>query len=374
MPFRNAETYFQDETFLRWVRADAAQEPGTWAALLAKYPGQTEALQQARYLFRELHRAETAHELPDAPARLAAAWEAIQQEIREEEPELAHETRRVSLGRWLAAACFLLGLGTLTWWGARKHEAAPETATVPRLSYRALVETVRQAQPLLETHNTSSVPQPIALPDGSRVQLSPGSRLSYPARFEGTRREVVLTGDAFFEIRKNSSKPFYVLANEVVTKVLGTSFRVRAYEADQNVVVTVKTGQVSVYARAVRTEATRPLTPTLVLTPNQRAVYQREAAQFRKDLIERPVLLNEDPAAEAFAFDDVPLTKVFDALERAYGVRMVYDREALRECTLTATFSDETLYERLDLLARTLGLRYEVVDAQIVFSGRGCSE
>lgn len=372
MPFHDAETYFGDETFLRWVRAPAAEEPHVWAELLAKYPDQAEELRQARYLFRELHRAEAQAETADESARLATAWAVIQREINSDEP--VRNPRWVPLRRWLAAACLLLGLSILAWWaGPPRAARVPLAEVAPKLSYRALVETARRTQPLLETHNTASIPQTIILSDGSEVRLSPDSRLSYPARFAGTRREVVLTGDAFFEIRKNPAKPFYVLANEVVTKVLGTSFRVRAYEADQNVVVTVKTGQVSVYARSTRSETARSLTPTLVLTPNQRAVYVRDLAQLRKDLIERPALLAEAPRPEAFAFDDSPVAVVFDALERAYGVRIVYDREALAACTLTATFSDETLYERLDLIARTLGLRYEVVDAQVVFSGHGCA-
>jgi transmembrane sensor len=369
MPFQDAEQYFQDSLFLRWVRATGPEEARFWNELLTKYPGQTDALRQARYLFREWERTERQYVLPDADDRLTAAWEAVQREIRAE----SRPARRLSWARWLAAASVVVALGSGLWsWQRLPREVPAGAGATPTLSYRALVETARQERALVETHNTSTTAQPIVLPDGSRVHLSPGSRLSYAARFEGPAREVFLTGDAFFEVRKNPAKPFFVYANEVVTKVLGTSFRVRAYDAARNVIVTVQTGQVSVYARRAGRDARPSLTPTLVLTPNQRAVYQRDVVQLHKDLIERPAPLVSPAELGRLVFEDTPVTTVFETLERTYGVQLVYDAVLLRECTLTATLSDESLYEKLNLICKTLGLRYEVVDAQVVITGPGC--
>jgi ferric-dicitrate binding protein FerR (iron transport regulator) len=370
MPFHDAETYFQDPLFLRWIRASGPEEASLWKRLLAKYSGQSDELRQARYLFREWERTERQHELPDAEARLATAWQVIQDGIRADSERPSF--RRIAWGRWLAAACAVLALGGWVWWQQPAQNPELTGGAAPKFSYRALLKTARQQQALLETHNTSSAPQTIVLPDGSEVRLSSGSRLSYPAQFDAPQREVFLTGDAFFEVRKNPAKPFFVYANEVVTKVLGTSFRVHAYDEARNVIVTVKTGQVSVYARTTSTRDPQTRTPTLVLTPNQRAVYLRDAVQLRKDLIEQPAPLVSPGELGRLVFEETPVTTVFEALERAYGVHIVYDAEALAECTLTATLNDESLYEKLDLISKTLGLRHEVMDAQIVITGRGC--
>jgi transmembrane sensor len=63
------------------------------------------------------------------------------------------------------------------------------------------------------------------LEDGTTVHLEKGSRLSFPVHFDPKKREVVLSGEAFFEVTENPSKPFYVYANELITRVLGTSFQ-----------------------------------------------------------------------------------------------------------------------------------------------------
>ncbi len=87
----------------------------------------------------------------------------------------------------------------------------------------------------------------MVLPDGSSVELAAGSRISYPNDFgSGNSRDIYLSGEAFFKIARNSGQPFRVFANEIVTKVLGTSFSVRSYEKDTTISVTVRTGKVSV--------------------------------------------------------------------------------------------------------------------------------
>ena len=99
---------------------------------------------------------------------------------------------------------------------------------------------------MVEQTNNSNMPQIITLSDGSSVLLQPNSKLSYPKIFIGNQRKVYLSGEAFFEISKNPKKPFFVYANEIVTKVVGTSFRIRAYSNQPNVEVLVRTGKVKV--------------------------------------------------------------------------------------------------------------------------------
>ena len=91
---------------------------------------------------------------------------------------------------------------------------------------------------MVEQTNNSNKPQIITLSDGSSVLLQPNSKLSYPKIFTGNERKVYLSGEGFFEISKNPKKPFFVYANEIVTKVVGTSFRVKAYSDQPDVEVT----------------------------------------------------------------------------------------------------------------------------------------
>ncbi len=99
-----------------------------------------------------------------------------------------------------------------------------------------------------EVENTSGSVQKVALADGSVVSLEPGSTLRYPEHF-GTQREVYLTGEAFFNVFRDEKHPFLVYAEDVVTRVLGTSFRVKAYGQGKEVRVAVTSGKVSVFKK-----------------------------------------------------------------------------------------------------------------------------
>ena len=87
----------------------------------------------------------------------------------------------------------------------------------------------------------------IVLKDNSHVTLNSKSKISYPNLFQ-YNRNIRLEGEAFFEVAKNPDQPFFVYANGLVTKVLGTSFIISAFETEKDVKVVVKTGKVSVFA------------------------------------------------------------------------------------------------------------------------------
>jgi hypothetical protein len=98
---------------------------------------------------------------------------------------------------------------------------------------------------LVEQTNNSDKPQIITLSDGSSVLLQPNSKLSYPKIFVGNERKVYLSGEGFSKSVK-TLKPFLSFANEIVTKVVGTSFKIKAYANQPNVEVVVRTGKVKV--------------------------------------------------------------------------------------------------------------------------------
>ncbi|OQP44565.1 hypothetical protein A4H97_09355 [Niastella yeongjuensis] len=86
----------------------------------------------------------------------------------------------------------------------------------------------------------------VTLADGSMVWLNAGSSLKYPAAFTGTDRVVEITGEGYFEVAEDKTKPFHVMANGTEVKVLGTHFNVKAYEADKQVTTTLVSGSVAI--------------------------------------------------------------------------------------------------------------------------------
>jgi transmembrane sensor len=193
--------------------------------------------------------------------------------------------------------------------------------------------------------------------------------------FGATKREVILEGEAFFQVVKNPEKPFLVYTGDVTTQVLGTSFTVKAFRA-QNIQVSVKTGKVSVFtANPKNKEKKIQSTDTLVvLTPNQRVIYSLEGKQFMKTLVENPQVIDQKTANLKLVFRNQPLSQVFDRLEEVYGVDIVYDAQALALCTLTADLSESpSLNENLTIICKSMAGSYHVTDSRVVITSPGCN-
>lgn len=228
---------------------------------------------------------------------------------------------------------------------------------------------------ILTLKNTSDKIISLTLEDSSRIDLSPDAELSYPKRFSSDKRQVTLRGEAFFQIAKNPSKPFFVYANQTTTKVLGTSFTIKALKNEKIVTVLVKTGKVSVYTTAPRTNKQvekDPETQGVVLTPNQKAVFDLKTENIQKEVVEKPSILIPLSVAEEFSFSDTPVSKVFEAMEKTYGIDIVYDEEVLKNCTITTTLTDIPMFNKLKIICSAIGATYKEIDAQIVITAKGC--
>ena len=274
---------------------------------------------------------------------------------------LWRKTRIISMAA--VAACVLLVSGI---WFFKENQEPPSV-------YQQQITALQQK--VIEKINNAEIPRAISLPDGSTVTLSPNSRLSYPSDFGKETRSVYLSGEAQFEVTKDVTKPFYVFANEIVTKVLGTRFMVNAFDKDKNVKVTVQSGQVSVYRpnRIEKPVADKQKKEGVLLLPNQEVIFERLTAQFKKSLVQNPIILQTpEQAAISFEFDETPVTEAFERLEKAYGLEMVFNREALENCQITTSLSQETLFEKLNIITQIIGGTYEKVDGQIVITAKGC--
>ena len=220
--------------------------------------------------------------------------------------------------------------------------------------------------------NDGPEPKNIALPDGSAITLQPGGKISYLASFNKNEREIYLEGEAFFEVKRDETRPFMVYAAEVTTKVLGTSFTVKARPGDKDVTVSVKTGKVSVYRHQGETKSIAALNET-ILTPNQKVVYNRQLDKVSRMLVEDPQTIIPAEEIKKLHFEDAAVSEIFAALERVYGVDIVFDAKALASCTLTTSIAGGTIYNRLDIICKATSTTYSVEETQIVIQGTGCN-
>jgi transmembrane sensor len=362
-----AEDFLFDESFRQWTAEVSPQAAIFWDRWLAQNPDRADVVRQAQELARALddhYRDNTTDE------RFAYELNRLVNKAVEHR-EADSEVPVVPIGqrtwwRWTAAAAVLL-ISISTWFYVNR---TPKTTPDP---YEYLTKAVKI--PLQEKVNTGPKAINILLNDGSVVTLNPNSRLSYPDRFDNNTRTVYLSGEAFFEVMKNPAKPFLIYANQTVTKVLGTSFLVRAYTGEKDVTVMVKTGRVSVYSqkdyeRAQQSGLRR--VEGVVLTPNQQMTYNLEDNKLVKALVEKPAALIANRPSREQVFEDAPVAKVFSSIERTYGIKLLFDEEALSACLVNLTFNEENLLERLDVICQTIGASYEVLDGQIVITSKGC--
>ncbi|WP_373512704.1 FecR family protein [Persicitalea sp.] len=368
-----AEDFIRDESFRDWVQG-RSQEESFWPNFLQKNPDKKRAMQEAERVIRAgspSRRSPVEENLTEREIRqevqrfLANADSASEKnDVREFALQQKSEGRstRWPMLRYLTAAIVLLALG-MAWYFSNDLPISPETTSTERESANLLVE----------TSNPTSEPLRLRLGDDSEVILSPNSRLSYPAQFADSARIVYLTGEASFSVERQE-RPFLVVTGEMVTKVLGTQFVVRAFAADKKFSVQVVSGKVSVSrAEPGRVSGSREVNG-LILTANQAAIFEKDLRHLSKTLVANPIVVEDKAISHNpdFRYDETPLPTILAELERRYGIAIQFDEPSLRNCRITATFTTETLYEQLDILCKTGAATYEIVDGQIVVSGRGC--
>lgn len=261
-----------------------------------------------------------------------------------------------------AAVALLIGVGAIFMIGYSDADKNSPLAEV----------TVRQFnRQLSEAQNNTPRAQRISLSDGSVVTLEPNSSIRYPKTFAGEQRTVELSGEAFFNVKKDPSKPFLVYSKEIVTKVLGTSFRITAFDNSQEIVVAVKTGKVSVYQKPASEKATA--VKDVILTPNQQLVFKRSEEMLVKQVVPAPSIVSVDSSAYfKMQFDGMPVTEIFDVLEKNYGIDIQYDKKALDACVLTTKMTEEGFYERIDVICKAISAEYTNTDGVVVITGKGC--
>jgi len=221
--------------------------------------------------------------------------------------------------------------------------------------------------------NDGIKPLRVALDDGTHVLLQPASELSVSKDFGKNTREVELKGEGFFEVSRDVTRPFLVYTNEVVTRVLGTSFSVRAYDDDKEIIVAVRTGKVSVYANKKKTSHQGMQSTEVILTPNQKVVYHRVREVISKKLVDEPEIVLPNSDLFRMQFENADVSEIFDVLAENYGVAISYDKEILRNCKLTTSMSDEGLYERIEVICKAIGASYSIDDdAVITIKSKGC--
>jgi transmembrane sensor len=361
--------FVMDEDFIRWVHFKSSADDIFWNNWLTQNPSKHLLIAEAKQIVESIRIEQKTIDAGEIRTEVENLLKTIRNEQQPVKPIVKPLRHFISLtGKWWrVAAILLLAIAGVYFFVLPRKDT--------KLTTRFAYTSVAASPAFTEKINASDKPITLSLPDGTIIELAANSRISYRNDFNHTdTRDLYLLGEAYFKIAKNPARPFRVFTNEIITKVLGTSFTVSSFEKDTAIRVTVRTGKVGVYSQIADNNKTAATGKSvgIIVTPNQQLVYQKGEQKFQKILIESPLAIVPDIPGRTVVYEDTPVESVFDQLGKYYGISIVFDNELLSKCTVTADLTNESFYQKLDLICKAIGAKYELVDGQVVIQSNGC--
>ena len=208
-------------------------------------------------------------------------------------------------------------------------------------------------------------PVDVILEDGTLITINRDSRIRIKKKFVTTERKVFLTGEAWFDVARDTASPFVIDAGSALVEVLGTSFNVNAYRENPVVEITVESGVVALTAREEKQEQ-------IVLKAGNGGKYHKQKKELE-------LIPTSDPNQISWKtrdlyFDGSSLQEVVDLINQVYDAHLVISNKALASCQITVTFKDQSLDAILNVLESTLDLEILREGNQIRLEGSGCNE
>ncbi|HOK25343.1 MAG TPA: DUF4974 domain-containing protein [Bacteroidales bacterium] len=187
------------------------------------------------------------------------------------------------------------------------------------------------------------------LPDGTRGWLNNRSVLKYEAGIN-FNREVILDGEAYFDVAKEKRKQFRVKTDEVIITALGTKFNVASYNNEKNVEVVLEEGSLILTDKDNRY--------TCQMKPSELVIYDKTSGHLSKDTVQTNKYTSWKEGRLVFRND--PIDVIARRLERWYNIEVELKDIFPDDIRLRATFIDEDLYEVLEILKRSLNIDYHI--------------
>jgi ferric-dicitrate binding protein FerR (iron transport regulator) len=210
-------------------------------------------------------------------------------------------------------------------------------------------------------HNTLKIPRGgeffIILSDSTKVWLNSETVLRYPVQFSGKERKVELIGEAFFEVKKNTKKPFIVVSANHTVKVLGTSFNISSYREDSIIFTTLVNGKVDVFLND------NPETKQTLL-PNHQSYFSKYEGVVTQQEVDTYQYIAWKEGR--FVFEKKPLSQMMNTLSKWYNTDIVFENEKAKDIKFTGEIKRYESFEKvLALLEKTNEIKIEI-DGRLV--------
>ena len=208
-------------------------------------------------------------------------------------------------------------------------------------------------------YNTLNVPKggeySLILPDGSRVWLNSETTLRFPVQFAGGKRAVYLSGEAYFQVKKDTSAAFHVCTKQQKITVLGTTFNVSAYENDRFTETTLIEGKVAVEGGAER----------VVMKPSEQYILDKRSGVGELKEVETEFYTSWIDGK--FYFTSFTFEEIVKKLERWYDFTMIYEEDDIRQMRFSGVINKHRpIEEMLRFLEKTTDIHFKISGKNIV--------
>jgi ferric-dicitrate binding protein FerR (iron transport regulator) len=288
---------------------------------------------------------------------------------QEDNALLLEGSRRPSRRRhiWWVAAAAMITVACFFYWG---QQPSPETASLIDKSPASEITTRQGSRTRVQ------------LPDGTKVWLNAGSKLTYDKEFNNALREVTLTGEGYFDVVRNEKKPFIIHTEKMDVKVLGTQFNVKSYPNDEATEAALIHGSIEVSLKD------RP-SQKIILKPNEKIVVANRdtftavsnTPKAHKENVEPLVAIRhltyqkEDSTIietswveNKLVFEDESFKDLAVKMERWYGVVIHFSDERIGALRFTGVFEEETIEDAMRALKITGSFNYKFQGKTITIS------
>ncbi|HOV71687.1 MAG TPA: FecR domain-containing protein [Dysgonamonadaceae bacterium] len=188
----------------------------------------------------------------------------------------------------------------------------------------------------------------VVLPDGSRVWINSGSKITYNDEFNRKQRPVYLEGEAYFEVTKDKERPFIVKTESMFVEALGTSFNIRSYSEDQQAFAVLIEGKIKVSASGQEQ----------ILSENQRAIFNKSTRTLTTDMVRSGDFIQWKSGN--LYFDNQSFEDIARTLSRIFNVDIQFASDKLRFIRFSGTLGMSSIRNTLDILSLTSPMRYEM--------------
>ncbi|MES2265666.1 MAG: FecR domain-containing protein [Bacteroidota bacterium] len=325
----NIEDFLTDESFVNYCYELNEADKAHWENIIRTQPLLKRKIADARELCLLLGIKVSKEEKQDALAKLKASIAAEQ--LKTKTSELTN-VRRLWMPRIAIAATLLI---LLISYGLYRYNAP--------VSGAALYSQVRDNNYHTIAQTNFSSRKVIVLPDGTTVTLNGSSSLKIANDYNKDNRHVLLTGEAFFEVTKDKTRPFVVLTNKTATTALGTSFKVSSYANAKTASVMLSTGKVKVEATQSNLKINEQ-----ILTPGQKVVLDKGDKNFTKTDFDQLEIQNWRDSR--LVFSNADFNDIAGKIANTYGVAIKADEKQAAKIMFTGQFNNKTLTEVLDAI------------------------